>query len=50
MCREGIGDFIRDREKANFCAQFEFLKDRTFPELDKTAEAKARLDALFKKK
>ena len=50
LCREGVGDFIRDREKANFCSQFSFNKDRQAPEIDKIAEAKARLDALFKKK
>lgn len=49
MCREGMGDFIRDREKANFCSQFTFDVDRETPDFDKAAEAKARLEALFKK-
>ena len=49
LCREGLGDFIRDREKANFCSQFVFDKDRVLPDFDKAAEAKARLEALFKK-
>lgn len=50
LCREGLGDFIRDREKANFCSQFAFDKDREKPDFDAAAEAKARLEALFKKK
>jgi len=49
MCREGLGDFIRERDKANFCSQFAFDKDRGKPGFDKAAEAKARLEALFKK-
>lgn len=49
MCREGIGDFVRDRKAANFCSQFAFDKDREMPRYDKAAEAKARLEALFKK-
>ena len=48
MCREGIRDFVRDREKANFCGQF-FFADRQPPELDAAEEAKARLQSLFKK-
>jgi hypothetical protein len=49
ICREGIGDFIRDREAANFCSQFFFDRDRELPDFDKVAEAKSRLDALFRK-
>lgn len=49
ICREGFGDFIRDRQAANFCSQFQFDKDREQPKFDKAAEAKARLEALFKK-
>lgn len=49
LCREGNTDFVREREKANFCSQFSFDKERPKPEFDKAAEAKARLAALFKK-
>lgn len=49
LCREGIGDYIRDREKSNFCSQFFFDRDRQLPDFDKAAAAKARLAALFKK-
>lgn len=49
LCREGLGDFIRDREKANFCSQFTFDQNREQPDFDKVAEAKNRLESLFKK-
>lgn len=49
LCREGLGDFVRDRQKANFCSQFAFDQNRELPDFDKAAEAKARLEALFKK-
>jgi hypothetical protein len=48
MCREGHGDFIRERDKANFCSQFQFDKKREQDGEDKAAEAKARLENLFK--
>lgn len=45
-CREDVGEFIRDREAANFCSHYRF---RTMEE-DTTSEtdvAKSKLDALF---
>jgi len=47
-CTEPTAEFIRDRERANFCAHFEF-RDRDAPERrDPGDAARARLEALFK--
>ncbi|MCA9668115.1 MAG: hypothetical protein KC503_21100 [Myxococcales bacterium] len=49
QCRESRAEFIRDRERANFCAHFTFKDADAAPEVDDSAaKAKAKLDALFK--
>lgn len=47
-CREPGTEVVRDRDAGNFCDSFEF---RLGPKTggDPAAEAKAKLDALFKK-
>lgn len=48
-CRIPHADFIRDREEANFCAQFNFRDQDEAPEQDNSQEdARAKLDDLFK--
>ncbi len=48
QCTEPTAEFIRDRERANFCTHFTF-KDSEAPTTDdKAAEAKAKLEDLFK--
>ncbi len=47
-CTEPTAEFIRDRERANFCAHFDFC-DRDAPaRQDPGDAARARLEALFK--
>lgn len=48
-CRENVSTFIRDREKSNFCSSFEF-KRSTEDEQSEALDARARLDALFRKR
>ncbi|MFH1132265.1 MAG: hypothetical protein V1754_13085 [Pseudomonadota bacterium] len=49
QCRIPDADFIRDREEANFCAQFEFRDQDEPPEQDDSVQkARAKLDNLFK--
>ena len=46
-CREDIKMYIRDRDRANFCAAFTY--GHTDPDTkDEIADAKSKLDALFK--
>ncbi len=47
-CRENISYYIRDREKANFCAAFEF-KAADEEAGQEANEARAKLEALFSK-
>jgi predicted nucleic acid-binding Zn-ribbon protein len=48
QCRETTAEFIRDRERANFCTHFVF-RDSDGPQKDDAQEAaRAKLDALFK--
>lgn len=48
-CRLTDADFIKDRETANFCAQFDFRDQDTQPEQDQSiVKAKAKLNDLFK--
>jgi hypothetical protein len=49
QCREPEATFIRDRERANFCAHFDFRDQSAAPGEDtKVADAKAKLEGLFK--
>jgi hypothetical protein len=48
QCRETTAEFIRDRERANFCSHFAF-RDADHPRADEGIDAaKARLQAMFK--
>ncbi len=48
QCTEMLAEFIRDRERANFCAHFDFL-DADAPRVnDDVDQAKAKLEELFK--
>jgi hypothetical protein len=48
QCHEPSAEFIRDREKANFCPHFDF-RDADAPARDDGADAaKAKLEDLFK--
>jgi hypothetical protein len=48
QCLEQTAEFIRDREKANFCAHFDFRDgDAPAPSEEKEA-ALSKLEALFK--
>ena len=50
QCRIPEADFIRDREAANFCHQFDIRDMDEPPEVDNTVEAaKAKLEDMFKK-
>ena len=44
QCREPAAEFVRDKERANFCELFELAQART---AGKGTDAKAALDALF---
>jgi hypothetical protein len=48
QCLEPAAEFIRDRERANFCSHFDF-RDADAPPSNPSADAaKAKLEALFK--
>jgi len=47
-CREPEAAYVRDRERSNFCAQFNFRSDDGPPTKANVDAAKAKLDALFK--
>lgn len=53
QCRETEADLVMDKTRRNFCEYF-VLSDRAFAggaaRVDRAAEARAKLDALFKKK
>ena len=46
-CREDSRSFIRERDKANFCASFEFIKNEG-EDGSEEIEAKTQLSDLFK--
>ena len=46
-CMEERAEWISDRERANFCDYFSPSKDAYSGQSDKSAEAKAKLAALF---
>lgn len=50
-CRESSADRVVDKEKANFCDYFKPSQNQTNtpPQTDPVAQAKAKLDALFKR-
>ena len=47
VCRENIRNWVRYREQSNFCPHFTF-KDSDGSRAEEQADAKARLNALFK--
>ncbi len=50
-CREPISDRVKDKDRANFCDFFKIKEQRaTAPVVDKAAEAKRKLEEMFKKK
>ena len=49
QCREPGTEPVRDREAGNFCEYFSFRAGLGAREADPAAEAKARLEALFRK-
>lgn len=50
-CREPQADRVLDKEKANYCEYFQFAKKAVSGQgVDPAAEAKRRLEELFKKK
>ncbi len=48
-CRESNAERVLSKDRANFCDYFEFAKDRKGSLSSKELEAKAKLEALFKK-
>lgn len=48
QCREPQVEPVHDKEKANFCGHFQPGTGKS-DEVDQQAEARAKLDALFKK-
>ena len=48
-CREPTSDYVPDKEKFNFCGWFKFIVGPR-EGAGKVDEAKAKLDALFKRK
>lgn len=54
-CRETEAELVSDKHRRNFCEYFEFTEralgvGAAGPGPDRAAEARAKLDALFKKK
>ena len=49
QCREPSADWVRDREKNNFCEFFTFGGSATAAGKSRQDEARAKLEALFKK-
>lgn len=47
-CKEVVAERVIDKERANFCEYFVF-KGSSHKALDKTAQARQALEALFKK-
>lgn len=48
-CREPNAERVLEKDRANFCDYFEFALDRKPGPSNKELDAKARLEALFKK-
>jgi hypothetical protein len=48
QCTETSAEFIRDRERANFCTHFTFRNSEAEPVDDAAAAAKAKLEEMFK--
>lgn len=46
QCREPIAEFVRDKDRANFCGYFRIRPDAYVP-ADKSADSRQQLDALF---
>lgn len=47
-CRESVADFVHNKERANYCGYFDPRADRVEND-DEVADARAKLEALFKK-
>ncbi len=48
-CREPVSDRIVDKEMANFCDLYK-IADTPYREVDKSTDAKKKLEEIFKKK
>ncbi len=49
QCRESQSGYVADKERANFCEFFAFGREGAAPGKDPAAEAKSKLEQLFKK-
>ena len=50
QCREPQAEWVREKEMGNFCDYFAPGESRTSGQIDKAAEARKKLEELFKKK
>lgn len=48
-CRETAADYVHNKDRANYCDYFAPRADRVEGEKSEVEDAKARLEALFKK-
>jgi len=49
QCREPQAEYVSDKASANFCEYFKFADRIPSPKSDRSAEARQKLDELFKK-
>jgi len=49
QCREPQAEFVQDKEMGNFCDYFEPVAAIVGAQADRAAEARRKLEALFKK-
>ncbi|MDZ7269259.1 MAG: hypothetical protein ONB48_17065 [candidate division KSB1 bacterium] len=49
QCREPQAEWVQDKEMGNFCDYFEAAAVSLPPRIDRAAEARKKLDQLFKK-
>ncbi|NUM66281.1 hypothetical protein HUU39_13510 [candidate division KSB1 bacterium] len=49
QCREPQAEWVQDKEMGNFCDYFEAAAKSRQPGADRAAEARKKLDQLFKK-
>jgi hypothetical protein len=49
-CREPQAEWVQDKALGNFCEFFEAASSQAMPSTDRAAEARRKLDELFRKK
>lgn len=49
QCREPQAEFVQNKEMGNMCDYFEATQTKTAPGFDRAAEARKKLESLFKK-